>query len=173
MMQIFQQHYHDDDVSPCVLIPRLLFGGIETNNSTNNNNNNRTMLLPPWNSTSFESIRWKYHAPLVDGGPLNGPPKAMLNWKVIRTRLRHRQALLQGVFSIHRPSKTLCPKSVSFNATFPFETQPSLLAIRHFLGSLEKYLSRQDARRSIEVRTQEPKSDPECANPEETHSRAT
>lgn len=152
MMQIFQDHYQYDSAPCCVLIPRLLFGGVEQET-------NRTVLSPPWNTTSFNSIRWRYHAPFHDGGPLNGPPKALVNWKVIRARLRHQKGILQGVYSIHRPSKYVCPKSVSFNASFSFETEISWFAIRHFLGSLERYLARQDARRSIEVRDNNPLED--------------
>ncbi len=141
LIQMMTNH-HPEDSSPCLSLPRLLFGGIE---------NERNSTYGQWNLTLFESIRWKYHAPMVAAGPLNGRPKALLDWPSMRKQPQQRRMLLNNVHSIHRPSADLCAKNVSLDGSLSNESGPPWIAIHHYLGSLERHMTRQDPRRTVEV----------------------
>jgi hypothetical protein len=167
-----EDHPSSSSLSWCVGIPRLLFGGVVEGeehgiagpwaSSTRTSSIASTRKDASWNVTLLESIRWKYHAPMVTAGPLNGQPKALLDWQVLRSssnkqQQRQRNTLLRNIHSIHQPHKDACPKSVSMDGSLSKEesSRPPLLAIYHYLGSLERYLSREDPRRTREVRTNE------------------
>lgn len=156
MMQVLESQTRP----ACFAVPRLLFGSREEPDTTtttiqqqqqqpsyhddkkNHHSNNDTTI------SSFESLRWKYHASYEDT-TRNGHPKALLDWRIWKGEAwkRRRNTLLQKVYSIHRPlaKAKICPKEVSFVGT------TTDIAIHHYLGSLQRYLSREDPRRSQEV----------------------
>jgi hypothetical protein len=135
----------------CFQLPRLLFGGMEmTNSSTDGPLSNDDASI--WNRTQFETLRWHYHADWNDI-PRHPLPKPLLDWRILRTDNQqmndHRTNLLKGVHSIHRPvrSQTICPRSAAF------DQEDQDVAIHHYLGSAERFLARDDVRRTKEVRT--------------------
>lgn len=148
------------DPSPCIELPRLLIGGVEriNVNLTHQHIDNENLLL--WNTSLFETIRWKYHAPMVVAGPLNGPPKALIDLQTFRDRThsfkRHRQheSLMNNIYSIHRPNNEMCPKSVSMDGSSSGEEEsgPPRFTFYHYLGSTQRFLSRKDPRRDEQVR---------------------
>jgi hypothetical protein len=123
---------------PCISMPRTLFGSFETNDDTKFN---QTPL--GFNSTSFETLRWRYHA-LPNNTDIHGNPKVIVDISAIPENY-----LQNEVFSIHRPMPEFCRgnKDVLFNDDF--RKQP--IAVNHYLGSWERYNGRQDERRSRSI----------------------
>jgi len=151
MMQVLEEHQRPG----CFVLPRLLFGSIEDNptsaidSSESLIKSNETSMDAMWDRTRFESLRWKYHTNWMDE-LRNGLPKALLDWRVIKTDEweGRRKQLLKSVDSIHRPLRQeACPPSVRFD-----QTDDVPIAIHHYLGSEERFLSRDDTRRTKEVR---------------------
>ena len=143
-----------EDPSPCYALPRLLFGGIDKTdvvNATIPVSDNNDWF---WNVSLLESIRWKFHAPMVVAGPLNGQPKALLDLQIFRDqdqspkRQQQHDSLMNNVQSIHQPSQRMCPKRVSMDGSLRDESSPPTFTIYHFLGSKERYLAREDPRRN-------------------------
>lgn len=149
---------------PCLSMPRLLFGGVEQNNSTvckvtkNQSMHTHINFTDFWNKKSFETLRWKHHAPMITSGPLNGQPKVLLDLQGLAQHPKKQQFLQGTIHSIHRPIPSLCPKKVPFDgganskSSSSSSSEPPTFAIQHYLGSQERFLARKDPRRSIEVR---------------------
>ena len=140
----------DEDTRACVIAPRLNFGSKEVSDgtpATTKWESGSTSIS--WDHKNFESLRWKYHADYID----STPPKCITN-----TGLMHKEDQIFSsklAFSIHRPivntyyEKPGCkhqPLRVFNEYQF---TEP--LAVYHYLGSIEKYLTRNDIRRGVDT----------------------
>ncbi len=119
---------------PCISLPRLLFGSIEDSSSIS--------VPTGYNHSRFESLRWKYHTDF-DDSYLNKQPKVIMDVSAIPI---NDKIFAEGrVFSIHRPSQMLCRTQgqMRFADTdhFPF-------SVNHYLGTFERFDSRDDPRRN-------------------------
>jgi hypothetical protein len=128
---------------PCISMPRLLFGSVERNESytgagTSTAANTNASFF---NTTLFETMRWKYHAALTDK-ERNAQPKVMVDVSAVPQddEMFHVKA-----FSIHRPSKKLCRRidQLTFDKV---EKYP--LTVNHYVGARERYVARKDTRRN-------------------------
>lgn len=115
---------------PCISMPRVLYGSVEDGNTT---------AL----KSRFESLRWKFHT-AYDNDALNKQPKAIMDVSGFPEFDESKKA-----FSIHRPSIHLCRMQGQMNVK-DWRRYP--LTINHYLGSLERYQSREDTRRTVTVR---------------------
>ena len=123
-------------------IPEIvLFGSVENNDSQDDDG------LRQWSRKRFETLRWKYHAPLDRNYKNNGFPKAMLDWSGIRPSRKNR--MWKKVFSIHRPDIYMCRDQADVDFR-PVEY--NILTLNHYLGSWERFSARKDSRRSKSVR---------------------
>lgn len=131
--------------SPCIQIPRLRFGAVESS-------------APPMSTVpegfaadDFLTLHWRKHA-----GPdqywANKISKAMIDVSQVHP------SQLQPVDSIHRPIRALCSQR-----KLHIRASESVLIINHYIGSFEQYHYRDDARvtdptfgdlRSLQVRTE-------------------
>jgi hypothetical protein len=130
------QPYWDYVNYPCISMPRLLFGSIEDSGESN-------LAMPSgFNGSKFESLRWKYHA-AYDDVDLNKQPKVIMDVSVIP---EDDKMLTDGrVFSIHRPSHSLCRNQGQMNFEL-VEDYP--LTVNHYLGTYERFSARIDPRRN-------------------------
>jgi hypothetical protein len=153
----------------CILMPMVQFGSREISPNFTLPFTGKPMSSLPhiWDRNSFETLRWNRHGGYAKrvGGSIN--PKSMVN--VAKISNNH------PIFESHKAN---CPHVPLLKSKFPEEDckivsykpfsigeystsdiskkvlaellyQP--LIIHHYLGSLERYLSRKDARRSINV----------------------
>ena len=120
---------------PCISLPRLLFGAVEKDNETVASTYASDMAF------SLESLRWKYHTSLQDK-ERNAQPKVIVDVSKVSSK---DEMFKPKPFSIHRPSKALCRRldQIAFE-----ETRKYPLSVNHYLGSWERYYSRNDTRRS-------------------------
>jgi len=111
---------------PCISMPRLLFGSVEDSNTTKSN---------------LETMRWIHHTSYEDK-ERNAQPKVLIDVSEVSL---DDEMFKAKPFSIHRPSKAKCRRigQLSFKRTedYPF-------AVNHYLGSWERYVGRNDTRRS-------------------------
>ncbi len=156
--KVFFKHSKKYNDKTCVMMPRILFGSKEDRGNstiataattTTISDNNRASKLT-WYHSKFETLRWKYHANFES----DARPKSMINVD----QLRETDDVFQTKMatSIHRPItahlnnfRTGCsaePKIIYNDRRF---AQP--IAVYHYLGSLERYLSRADARRDESI----------------------
>lgn len=122
---------------PCISMLRVLFGSVESEPEERNDK-----VPAGFNSTSFETLRWRYHA-LPHNMTLHGNPKVIVDVAAIPEKY-----LPEVVFSIHRPVAAFCHKNKDLTFT-SFRKQP--IAVNHYLGSWERYSGRDDRRRSRSV----------------------
>jgi Glycosyl transferase family 2 len=123
---------------PCVSTLRVLFGSVESPLEE------QFKEAPAgYNATTFESMRWKFHA-LPHNMSYHGNPKVLLDVSVIPDKYFRGDV----VFSIHRPVRQFCAKNNDLVYT-NFRRQP--IAVNHYLGSWERYSGRSDKRRSRDV----------------------
>jgi len=117
---------------PCISLPRVLYGSVEDPDA------------PPtsYEAKQMESLRWKYRT-RYDDDALNKQPKVIMDvsgFPPIEEYVEY-----QKTFSIHRPDFGLCRAQGQMNVKdgqrFPF-------TINHYLGSLERYMARNDTRRT-------------------------
>jgi len=122
---------------PCISMLRVLFGSVESTDEERN-----YQVPDTFNSSSFETLRWRYHA-LPHNMTIHGNPKVILDVAAIPTRF-----FPNVVYSIHRPVAAYCHKNKDLTFT-NFRKQP--IAVNHYLGSWDRYSGRQDKRRSRAV----------------------
>jgi Glycosyl transferase family 2 len=128
-----------DQVSyPCISMLRVLFGSVESSNRDRYN-----QVPPGFNASSFETLRWRYHA-LPHNMTWHGNPKVILDVSAIPES----HVPDDIVYSIHRPVEKFCHKNKELTFT-NFRRQP--IAVNHYLGSWERYNGRNDKRRSRDV----------------------
>lgn len=126
---------------PCISMPRLLFGSVENKEDDGLIDSN---IPAGFNATSFETIRWRNHAP-PGNISYHGNPKVIVDVSAIDESYFTDEV----VYSIHRPFK-FCKSNVLVKFTKYYE-QP--IATNHYLGSWERYSGRSDNRRSQDVYT--------------------
>ncbi len=142
--------------SPCIQVPRLLFGSVETNatddvtaslvetsRATGPNSTTPSIQLLSNIRRSFtklETLRWKYHAAWND--TRNFQQKVILDLQRIPS---DDELWGDHINSVHRPSRQYCPPESDRGESFA----TSAVAAFHFLGSLERYFARpNDLRRN-------------------------
>lgn len=123
---------------PCISMLRVLFGSVESTHDE------VTKDVPhEFDPMNFETMRWRYHA-LPHNMTFHGNPKVILDVSAIPLQYFPQNI----VYSIHRPVKEVCPRNKEL-AFSNFRKQP--IATNHYLGSWERYNSRNDKRRSRSV----------------------
>merc|ERR1712151_300287 len=135
LLQYQAKHFPDKVGYPCISILRVLFGSVESPIEIRN-----TQIPPGFNSTSFESMRWRYHA-LPNNKTQHGHGKVILDVSVIPESYLLSDDI---VFSIHRPYINICRshEELQFES---FMRYP--ISAAHYLGSWERYSARNDKRR--------------------------
>jgi hypothetical protein len=130
---------------PCISLPRLFFGSVEDSSP-----GKRLQSLTGFSPARFESLRWKYHAD-YDDHTLNKLPKVILDVSGMPSMsVEGTRKSKDRFFSIHRPSIKFCRKGTQMNL---WVGRKYPLAVNHYIGSFERYQSRDDPRRSVAVRT--------------------
>ena len=121
--------------SPCVGLPRLLFGAKEDNTGDSEAVANGS-LLPKIgvSSTDFMSLRWRWHA--GNDNRLNRAGKALVDLSRIPDGL-----LLLDNVNAHRPIKQLCTNDAMW-----IRINESPLVLHHYVGNFEQWISRDDVR---------------------------
>ena len=121
----------------CISMPRVLFGSVEDDTS-------KRTVPDGYNATTFETVRWSYHSS-YDDKDRNAQPKVIVD---VSSVARNDEMFQKKVFSIHRPSKELCRRvdQLSFQSSDHFP-----LSVNHYLGTWERYVGRNDTRRSHRV----------------------
>jgi hypothetical protein len=149
MMRFLEQmliHYPKRLSRTCVMMPSLLFGAIEDDDKDPPVVNNRTIIPKGWNGTKFETLRWKHHANWTDIA--NGMQKAVVDV----SELSENHAIFQDhrIKSVHQPlehpdcRRMILKPEVDAVRLFP-------LTINHYVGSFQRYISRQDLRRNLQI----------------------
>jgi hypothetical protein len=119
---------------PCISMPRLLFGAREDPVSSGGIGDHAPSRL------SLETMRWKYHADYADQN-LNRLPKVIMDVSGVPPSALNSSK----VFSIHRPSLGLCRRQAQMDMTVGRKYP---ITVNHYIGSLSRYMSRKDARRT-------------------------
>jgi len=129
---------------PCVSMPRLLFGSVERKR-TDGGGVARTLSVSAsaFNESSFETMRWTYHASYEDK-ERNAQPKVIVD--ISQVNAGDEMLVKPKPFSIHRPSKGLC-RRIDQIVLSQYQRYP--LVVNHYLGSRERYFVRNDTRRSL------------------------
>eukprot|EP00980_Cylindrotheca_fusiformis_P013818 scaffold3579_cov168-Cylindrotheca_fusiformis.AAC.3 len=126
----------------CLLMPRILYIPQTTYNKESNKKNN-DIDSQNWNTDRFETLRWKVHRDLSEP---TGLQKAMMDVAAIP---EHHDVFQGGkIFNVHsplEPSRFDCPELTFEPDLNGVNRYP--LVVNHYIGSLERYLSRNDARR--------------------------
>jgi hypothetical protein len=117
---------------PCISMPRLLFGSIEDKAEARSNQH--------FNATLLETRRWLRHTSF-DDKERNAQPKVILDVSAVSGQ----DEMFRKPFSIHRPSRRLC-RGVGELTFTQFQRYP--ITVNHYVGSWERYNSKNDSRRS-------------------------
>jgi hypothetical protein len=151
---LYHQFLAHTKTGGCVMMPRILFGSREDAEhgvtTASENGKSHTMQRTRWSHTKFESLRWQYHSDFEsDARPKSIVDVSQLIAKddIFRNRLAksiHRP--LAGKLKNGKPGCSAEPKRIHNPNQFQ---EP--LAVYHYLGSLERYLSRGDVRRDPRV----------------------
>jgi hypothetical protein len=144
----------------CIVLATILFGSVEDTGQTNFSdldhgfsNSSRRINLAQW-----ETLRWHYHADWKDH-KRNGYPKVLMD--VLHIPHTDHVWTDPYVFNPHQPSKTLCKRMTFYNDLQAVRLHP--LVLYHYIGSWERYASRNDTRRNRAVRNQSFRRKPECS----------
>lgn len=127
----------------CLKMPRLLFGSVPDPSPDQIPNPDSK-----FNLSKFESLQWLYHAPWQD--ERNHMQKVILD--ITKIPKNDTELLGDYAFSVHQPSMTLCPPESYIGELNDTMRHP--LVGNHYLGSWERYNTRQDKRRSSKVSTE-------------------
>ncbi|CAJ1940522.1 unnamed protein product [Cylindrotheca closterium] len=121
--------------SPCVGLPRLLFGANE-DKKEDPEVVAKGSLLPEigFSSTDFMTLRWRWHA--GNDNILNRAGKALIDLSRIPDGL-----LLLDNVNAHRPIKQLCTNDAMW-----IRIDKSPLVLHHYVGTYEQWISRDDVR---------------------------
>jgi hypothetical protein len=142
VLNLLQRTAHKTPASihyPCIAMMRMLFGSVESNEDSLSG----SQVPEGFNSTAFESLRWRYHAPETNMS-YHGNPKVIIDVSAIPTKDFEPDL----VYSVHRPIRNYCRKSSELDYS-SYHQQP--IAANHYLGSYERYSRRSDNRRSRAV----------------------
>jgi hypothetical protein len=185
LLDVLRWYSAELESTSCFIVPTLLFGSKEDDvplDSDIHPNNNITKRLGVWDTSRFETLRWRYHGNMADSRPTGSYPKAIVN--VVRIPYDHPIFRDGLVSSIHRPLRKKdavdgnpdlgCPvvggnnknnnndffvkqSPIESNAKSSADVSQRVvllsrpLSTNHYLGSLDRYLSRKDARRSVTI----------------------
>jgi hypothetical protein len=140
--------------SPCIQVPRLLFGSVERNTTDDmtiglvRRGSNEISLQSIQRSHSpMETLRWKYHAAWDD--TRNFQQKVILDLHRIP---KDDELWSDHVNSVHRPSRRFCDPETPDNnqGTLIVGDSASPVSAFHYIGSVERYFSRpNDVRRNM------------------------
>jgi hypothetical protein len=151
---LYQDEFLFDKANfPCLSMPRLLFRPVEDqifSADSSSSSNTIRLLGTLLNRTTLETLRWKYHAAYNDT-ERNAQPKVIVDVSLVDPSdqmFGGHAARNQRPFSIHRPSKVLCRFMDQMNLQ-AFQRYP--LIVHHYIGTLERYLARNDSRRSARL----------------------
>ena len=114
--------------SPCIMMPRLRYGSVESTAEQVSRD-----VPIGFNGTAFQTLRYRKHGPPFQKR-LYGPGKTIID--VSRIQNKHIRTA-----NPHRPVK-ICTKEVFL------KPDKSPLIVRHYLGSMEQFLFRDDARQA-------------------------
>jgi hypothetical protein len=137
---------------PCMSVLRVLFGSVESP-LDENRNNNKNVPTPIFNATTFETLRFQYHAP-PENVDIRGNPKVIMDiaampQEYFASSNNDQSEDAAVVYSIHRPFENFCRKN-SLLIYENYRNQP--IAVNHYLGSWERYIGRKnDMRRSRQL----------------------
>ena len=123
----------------CVKLPRLVFGTKESQETPNPN-----IVPAEFDSSKFETLRWRYRSEA--GDQRNGYQKVIMDVSEIPDS---DPMFTDHAFSLHQPSKALCP-SETLNAGFEkVIAQP--LSVNHYVGTWEHHVAKygSDASRKV------------------------
>jgi len=123
--------------SPCVQIPRIRFGGMESTLEETQKNVPR-LFQSKKRGYQFLTLQWRKHAHPDDYGN-NRISKVLIDL----SRVPWEE--LKPVDSIHRPIRSLCGQR-----KLHIRKSDQVLVINHYLGSLEQYTFRDDSRQGNE-----------------------
>jgi len=154
LMDLFEQ-YPKRLSRSCFMIPTVLFGAQIHDDWThkggviNFTTGTTTIDTDQWNLARFETLRWRIHADYSN--IINGLQKAILD-------LSHLPAA-HDIFQNHRIKSVHMPLDKSgTHGCRQMSLRPDIHAVRlfplsinHYVGSRERYLSRHDKRRNIEI----------------------
>jgi Glycosyl transferase family 2 len=136
---------------PCMSVLRVLFGSVESPDEEEERSNNIKNVVSIFNATTFETLRFQYHAP-PDNVAIRGNPKVIMDIAAMPEEYFASSQVSSSdavVYSIHRPFENFCRK----NSQLIYENyrnQP--IAVNHYLGSWERYIGRKnDKRRSRQL----------------------
>ena len=138
----------------CLTMPTLLFGAVEKNHSSSS----PLILKNSPNISRFETLRWTVHAALDD--PISGLPKAMIDVSTLPED--HPIFVQDRIKSVHQPLDSSYPTTnhqqicrrlghIGSVAKQWQEVRLYPLSIQHYVGSKERYFSRKDVRRNVQI----------------------
>jgi hypothetical protein len=142
--------------SPCIQVPRLLFGSIERNTTDDStiglvrlSKNEDTIRLQSMQRSfsPMETLRWKFHAAWDD--TRNFQQKVILDLHNIP---KDDELWSDHVNSVHRPSRRFCAPETPDNnqGKLIMGDSASPVAAYHYIGSVERYFARpNDVRRNM------------------------
>ena len=132
------EHAHHANISPmysspCIGLPRLLFGGRDSNSS---------IVQAPaplgFNGSDFMTLSWRFN---VGWNANSGQGKAIVD--LSRVNASH---LVEGEINVHRVIRSLCSKS-----TMSIKHRNSIFTVHHYTGSWEQWSFRVDARKDLKM----------------------
>jgi hypothetical protein len=134
--------------SPCVQIPRIRYGTVETNGMIESDLDTASIPIH-FNTSHFATFRWKVHANIHNYG-MNRISKTMIDLSRIDFQyIYDRHPIVE---SIHKP----IPGPYCTQRKLHIRSTEQILMIHHYLGTYEQYAFRNDARtgneRSLKVR---------------------
>eukprot|EP00934_Nitzschia_sp_Nitz4_P009027 Nitzschia sp. Nitz4//scaffold109_size72162//35656//37014//NITZ4_005847-RA/size72162-processed-gene-0.12-mRNA-1//1//CDS//3329532766//9017//frame0 len=137
----------------CVMMPTILFGATEqTGNETWLAQMNQH-VPSSWIRLRFETLRWTYHADWREIA--NGLQKAIVD--VSTLPVDHPIFVEERIKSVHQPLDSSYPgpfKQICRRMTLKPEVDSVRLyplTINHYVGSLERYMAREDKRRNRNI----------------------
>lgn len=128
------QYRQSNNVSPCLMIPRLRYGAKESTIDEVTKN-----VPQGLNASTLLTMRHRHHAPL-DSVKLNRFAKAIVDV----SRVNESDIALD---TIHRPIDSICPDS-----QMTLTANGSSMIINHYLGTWQQFSFRDDARTELEGR---------------------
>jgi hypothetical protein len=137
LLQHEREFHPTDNITslPCVQIPRLRFGAVETNlHSDPSLLRISDTSMNSWDVSRLATLRWRMHAD-VGNYPLNRISKVVVDLSRVEWQY------LMPVASIHRPIEHYCKKR-----KLHIRAPEQLFVVHHYLGTWEQFSYREDSR---------------------------
>lgn len=129
------QYRANNELSPCLMIPRLRYGVKESTPEQVGKD-----VPQDLNASTFQTMRYRHHAP-IHSLELNRYPKAIVD----ASRVDDSDITMK---TMHRPVDKYCPTRLMYATV-----DESFLVINHYLGTWEQFSFRNDARKTDGRRT--------------------